>query len=162
MNEASGQRRRRIGRITATVLGALLLLLTLLPLIVRGPVARWAVARATAGLCGKFEISGGHLGWAAVWQLLLGAPTELAIENVRITGADGKVVFWAARFEATLEIHLKPFRLVLSDVLMARGGWRLAQLDNEVGTFDEFLGGSRRGARGLPGSTRQAHPQGLP
>ena len=92
MNEASGQRRRRIGQITATVLGVLLLLLTLLPLIVRGPVARWGVARATAGLCGKFEISGWHLGWAAVWQLLLGAPTELAIENVRITGADGKMV----------------------------------------------------------------------
>ena len=140
MNEASGQRRRRIGRITATVLGALLVLLTLLPLMMRGPVARWAVAWATAGLCGKFEISGGHLGWAAVWQLLLGSPTDFAIENVRITGADGKVVFSAARFEATLEIQLKPFRLVLSDVLMARGGWRLALLDNAVGSFDAFLG----------------------
>ena len=139
MNEASGQRRRRIGQITATVLGALLLLLTLLPLIVRGPVARWAVARATAGLCGKFEISGGHLGWAAVWQLLLGSPTELAIENVRITGADGKVVFSAARFEATLEVFTKPFRLVLSNVLMARGGWRLALPDNAIGSFDAFL-----------------------
>ena len=148
MNEASGQRRRRIGRITATVLGALLLLLTLLPLVVRGPVARWAVARATAGLCGKFEISGGHLGWAAVWQLLLGAPTDFAIEDVRITGADGKVVFSAARFEARLEIHLRPFRLVLSDVLMARGGWRLALPDNAVGSFDAFLGVPDEGRAG--------------
>jgi hypothetical protein len=139
MNEASGQRRRRIGRITATVLGALLLLVTLLPLIVRGSVARWAVAYATAGLCGKFEISGGHLGWAAVWQLLLGSPTELAIENVRITGADGKVVFSAARFEATLEVDIKPSRVVLSHVLMARGGWRLALPDDAVGSFDAFL-----------------------
>ena len=81
MNEASGQRRRRIGRITVAVLGGLLLLATLLPLVVRGPVARWAVARATANLCGKFEISGGHLGWAAVWQLLLGRPTELALRE---------------------------------------------------------------------------------
>jgi hypothetical protein len=148
MNEASGQRRRRIGRITATVLGALLLLLTLLPLIVRGPVARWAVARATAGLCGKFEISSGHLGWAAVWQLLLGSPTELAIENARITGADGKVVFSAARFEATLEVHTRPFRVVLSRVLMARGGWRLALPDNAIGSFDAFLGVPDEGRAG--------------
>ena len=139
MNEASGQRRRRIGRITVAVLGGLSLLASLLPLIVRGPVARWAVTRATAGLCGKFEISGGHLGWAAVWQLLLGRPTDLAIENLRITGADGKVVFGAARFEATLELHLKPVRLVLSNVLMVRGSWRLAMLDNAVGSFDAFL-----------------------
>ena len=140
MNEASGQRRRRIGRITVAVLGGLLLLATLLPLVVRGPVARWAVARATAGLCGKFEISGGHLGWSAVWQLLLGVPTNLALDNVRITGADGKTVFSAARFEATLEVHTKPFRLVLSDVLMAHGGWRLALPDDAVGSFDAFLG----------------------
>jgi hypothetical protein len=148
MNEASGPRRRRIGRITAAVVGGLLLLATLLPLLVRGPVARWAVARATAGLCGKFEISGGHLGWAAVWQLLLGAPTDFAVENVRITGADGKVVFAAERFEATLEIHTKPSRLVLSDVLMARGSWRLALPDNAVGSFDAFLGVPDEGRAG--------------
>lgn len=148
MNEASGQRRRRIGRITAAVLGGLLLLATLLPLIVRGPVARWVVARATAGLCGKFEISGAHLGWAAVWQLLLGAPTEFAIENVRITGADGKVVFSAARFEATLEVYTKPSRVVLSNVLMVRGGWRLALPDNAVGSFDAFLGVPDEGRAG--------------
>jgi len=148
MKGASGQRRRRIGRITAAVLGGLLLLATFLPLMVRGPVARWAVARATAGLCGKFEISGGHLGWAAIWQLLLGRPTDLAIENLRITGADGKVVFAAARFEATLEVHGKPFRLVLSNVLMARGSWRLALPDNAIGSFDAFLGLPDQGRAG--------------
>jgi hypothetical protein len=139
MNGASGQRRRRIGRITVAVLGGLLLLATFLPLLVRGPVARWAVARGTANLCGKFQISGGHLGWAAVWQLLLGRPTELALQNVRITGPDGKVVFSAERLEATLEVHRRPVRLILSSVLMARGGWRLALPDNAVGSFDAFL-----------------------
>jgi hypothetical protein len=121
-------------------LGGLLLLVTLLPLIVRGPVARWVVERATAGLCGKFEISGGHLEWTAVWQLLLGFPAELAIENARITGADGKMTFAAARFEATLEIYSNPSRVVLSKVVMARGGWRLALPDNAIGSFDAFLG----------------------
>jgi hypothetical protein len=139
MNGASGQRRRRIGRITVAVLGALLLLASFLPVLVRGPVARWVVARATADLCGKFEIAGGHLGWAAVWQLLLGRSTELAVQNVRITGADGKVVFSAERLEATLEVHAQPVRLILSNVLMARGGWRLALPDNAIGSFDAFL-----------------------
>ena len=79
------------------------------------------MARATANLCGKFEISGGHLGWAAVWQLLLGRSTELALDNVRITGADKKLVLAAERLEATLEVHVRPVRLILSNVLMVRG-----------------------------------------
>ncbi len=139
MNGASGQRRHRIGRITAAVLGGLLLLLTVLPLVVRGPVARWAVARATASRCGTFEISGGHFGWAALWQLVLGRPMDLAIENLRITGADGRAVFAAARLEATLEVHAQPFRLILTNVLMARGMWRLALPENAIGSFDAFL-----------------------
>ena len=64
----------------------------------------------------------------------------MALENVRIADPDGNVVFSAARFEATLEIHAKPFRLILSNVLMARGSWRLALPDNAVGSFDAFLG----------------------
>ena len=140
MTQASGQRRRRIGRITATVLGTLLLLITVLPLLVRGPVARWAVARATASRCGTFQIAGGHFGWAALWQLVLGRPMDLAIEDLRITGADGRVVFAAARLEATLEVHAKPFRLIMTNVLMARGMWRLALPDNGLSSFDAFLG----------------------
>ena len=148
MNGASGQRRRRTGQISLAVLGGLLLLATVLPLVVRGPVARWAVARGTANLCGKFEISGGHLGWAAVWQLLLGRSTELALENVRITGPDGKVVLAAERLETRLEVHTGPVRVILSNVLMVRGGWRLALPDNAVGSFDAFLGVPDEGRAG--------------
>ncbi len=138
MERASGQRRRRIGRIAAAVVGGLVLVATSLPLVLRGPVARWAVSHATASLCGSFQISGGHLGWAAVWQLLFGRPVELAIENIRIAGPDGEVVFAAERFEATLEIHTGPSRVILSDVLMARGRWRLALLPDAVTTLDAF------------------------
>ncbi|HEY6477590.1 MAG TPA: hypothetical protein VI456_13495, partial [Polyangia bacterium] len=140
MKQASGQRRRRIGRIAAAVVGGLALAATSLPLVLRGPVARWAVSRATASLCGSFRISGGHFGWAAVWELLFGRPFDLVVENVRIEGPDGQVVFAAERFEATLQIHTGPFRLVLSDVLMARGRWRLALLPDAVTTLDAFRG----------------------
>src|SRR5947207_1698710 len=148
MKRASGQRRRRIGRIAAAVGGGLALVATLLPVVLRGAVARWAVSRATASLCGTFRISGGHFGWAAVWQLLVGRPVDLVVEDVRIAGPDGQVVFAAERFEATLEIHTGPFRLVLSDVLMARGRWRLALLPDEIMTGDAF--------RALPDAGRAA------
>ena len=149
MERATGQRRRRIGRIAAAVVGALALAATLLPLVLRGPVARWAVSRATASLCGSFRISGGHFGWATAWELLFGRPADLVIENVRIEGPDGQVVFAAERFEAALEIHTGPFRLILSDVLMARGRWRLALLSDGVTTLDAF--------RGVPDEGRAAY-----
>jgi hypothetical protein len=138
MENASGPRRRRIGRIVAAVVGGLAVLVTVLPLVVRGPVARWAVRQASGSLCGTFQISGGHLGWASVWQLLVGRPMELVIEGIKIDGPDDKSVFAAARLEATVEVHLRPFRLVLSRVLMARGGWRLSLLPNQIGSFDAF------------------------
>lgn len=138
MERASGQRRRRIGRIAAAIGGGLALVMTLLPLVLRGPVARWAVSRATASLCGTFRIAGGHLGWAALWELLLGRPVDLVVDGARIAGPDGQVVFAAERLEATLEIHTAPFRLVVSDVLIARGRWRLALLPDELTTADVF------------------------
>jgi hypothetical protein len=138
MGQASGQRRRRIGRITALVLAGLLVVVTVLPLIVRGPVARWAVGEATASLCGQFEISGGHFGWLAIWQLALGRPTAGVLENVRVTGADGKVVFAAERLEATVELHLSPFRLIVSDVRMARGRLRLAYAPETLNSGEAF------------------------
>ena len=149
MNEASGQRRRRIGRITAAVLGGLLLLATLLPLIVRGPVARWVVARATAGLCGKFEIPGAHLGVGRRLATAAGAPTDFAIEN----GADyrcrrkGGVLGGALRGDAG-GLHQAVAGGPLQRAPMVRGGWRLALPDNAVGSFDAFLGVPDEGRAG--------------
>jgi hypothetical protein len=138
MDQAPGRRRRRIGRIVAAVVGGLALVVTLLPLVLRGPVARWAVRQASTSLCGRIQISGGHLGWAAMWRLLFGRPIDLAIEDLNIVGPDDRNVMRAARLEATLEIHLRPFRLVLSNVLMAHGGWRLSLLPDQIGSFDAF------------------------
>ena len=138
MDKASGPRRRRIGRIVAAVVGGLAALLTLLPLVLRGPVARWVVRQASSSLCGTIEISGGHLGWAATWALLSGRPFDLVLENVKIDGPNGTTVFAAARFETTLEMHFRPSRVILSRLLMARGRWELALLPNETGLFDAF------------------------
>ena len=52
MDQATGRRRRRIGRIAAAVMGGALLVATTLPLVVRGPVARWAVFSPPATFVG--------------------------------------------------------------------------------------------------------------
>ena len=148
MDQATGRRRRRIGRIAAAVIGAALLVATVLPLVVRGPVARWAVAQVTSSLCGSFRIGGGHLGWAAVWQLAFGRPVPLVVDDVRIVGPDGKAVFVAERFQARLEFQRGPFRLVITEAMMAHGEWRLALRPNAIGTLDAF--------RSVPPAGRQA------
>jgi hypothetical protein len=147
-----GTRTRRRLRILGAIIGALLTiavaLAIALPLVVRGPIARWALARATASRCGSFAIGGGHLGWAAVWELALGRPIAVVLDDVQITGPDGRVVFAAARFEATVEIHPLPWRVIIDDALMARGRWRLAIGPGAIGTADAF--------RSVPQSGRAA------
>src|ERR1022692_3900397 len=93
-----GGRAHRIGRVLVALLAGALALSVAIPLVVRGPIARWALARATASRCGSFAIGGGHLGWAAVWELALGQPIAIVLDDLRITGPDDRVVV-AARSE---------------------------------------------------------------
>jgi len=129
---------RKLLGVAAAALAGGLALAVVLPFVVRGPVARWALARATASRCGSFAIGGGHFGWASVLDLAFGRPMPLVLEDVQITGADGRVVFAAARFEATLEIHPFPWRLAVADAVMSRGRWRLALGPGTIGTADAF------------------------
>src|ERR1700690_2523680 len=135
--------RRRVGRILAAVIASLfagaVALSVALPLVVRGAAARWVLSRATASLCGSFSLGGGHLGWAAIWDLALGRPLALVLNDVQIAGPDGRVVFAAARFEATVELHPRPWRIVIDDALIARGQWRLAVGPGAVGSTAAFL-----------------------
>jgi hypothetical protein len=137
-----GRRGRRVLRICGLILGSLLAVVVALavglPLVVRGPIARWALGRATASSCGSFALGGGHLSWAAVWQLALGRPLSVVLDDVSIAGPDGRVVFAAARLEASVEIHPFPWRIVVDDALMVRGRWRLALGPGVVGTADAF------------------------
>jgi hypothetical protein len=132
-----------VGRILAAVIASLfagaVALSVALPLVVRGAAARWVFSRATASLCGSFSLGGGHLGWAAIWDLALGRPLALVLNDVQITGPDGRVVFAAALFEATVEVHPRPWRLVIDDALIARGQWRLAVGPGAVGPAAAFL-----------------------
>ncbi len=128
----------RVGRVLVALVAGALALSVAVPLVVRGPIARWALARATASRCGSFAIGGGHLGWAAIWELALGQPIAIVLDDLRITGPDGRVVVAAARLGATLEVHALPWRIVVDDALIARGQWRLAIGPGTIGTADAF------------------------
>ncbi len=141
MDRATRGRQRRWGRVllrlAAGLVGAVLLLALALPLAVRGPVARWLVARASVGLCGTFSLTGGHVGWAAAVDLVLGRPIPLLIEGLRITGPDGHVTISAARLEAGIEIHPGGV-IVIPNLSMWQGGWRVAVGANVLGPIDSF------------------------
>jgi hypothetical protein len=141
MDLATGHEHPRRGvkllRVSAAVVGALVLLVLALPLIVRGPVARWLVARITAGMCGTVRFSGGHVGWAAMIDLTMGRPFPVVIEDLRITGPDDKVAIAAARLEAEVEIH-RGGAVIVRRLSMWHGGWRLALDPSVIGTVDVF------------------------
>ena len=98
----------RTRRILLALLVAMLALAVAAPLAMRGRVAKWVLTRATASLCGTYTISGGHLGWWTVFALAVGRPVRTVLDDVRIAGPDGRVIFAAARFEASIEIHTSP------------------------------------------------------
>jgi hypothetical protein len=124
-------------RLAAGLVGAVLLIALAFPLAVRGPVARWLVARVSNRLCGGIALDGGHIGWAAAVDLVLGRPIPVLLEGLRITGADGKVTFSAARLEAGIEIH-RGGVIVVPNLSMWHGGWRVAVGANVLGPIDAF------------------------
>lgn len=124
-------------RLLAGLLGAALVTALALPLVVRGPVLRWVVQRATAGMCGTFSVGGGHAGWAAVIDVALGRAVPVVIEDLLIVGPDDKVAISARRLDAEIEIH-RGGAIVVTSLNMWHGGWRLALDPKAIGTVDAF------------------------
>src|SRR5262245_43958587 len=123
-------RPRRWGRRLAWLGGRLLVLAVLLaaaaPLILRGPVLRWALARATERLCGRFNVEGGHFGLALVPNLLLGRPVSVELEGLRVTAPDGSEVMAAASVHARVDVFRHPWRAVVHEGVASHGRWRMA------------------------------------
>ncbi len=141
MDRATGRGKHRTAtvllRIGAGVAGAFLLAVFGLPLVLRGPVARWVVQRATASMCGTVKIAGARAGWAAAVELLLGRPFPLSVEGLEIKGPDGQIVAAAARADAELAIH-RGGVIDVTWVRVAQGRWRLDLDTDGLGTVDAF------------------------
>jgi hypothetical protein len=129
----------------------LLALVFLPPLLVRGPVLRTIVARATRSMCGKLDLEGGHVGWLVVPDLLLGRPIPVEVRGLRIEGADGGEVFFGRRVSATVAYARNPWRITVEAALVSSGHWRLAI--DKTGGLGGFLGVFRQVS---PGATRDA------
>ncbi|MFL5305632.1 MAG: hypothetical protein ACJ8F1_10475 [Polyangia bacterium] len=141
MDRATGRRQHRTAnvllRIAVGVVGAFLLVALALPLVVRGPVARWVVARATASMCGTVKIAGARVGWAAVIDLLRGRPFPVSVDGLEITGPDGQIVAAAAQIAAELAVH-RGGVIDVTWVRVAQGSWRLDLDTDGLGTVDAF------------------------
>jgi len=129
---------RQLRRTGAAILIAVILLAFGPPLVVRGPVLRWAFARVFAHRCGHFSIGGGHFDWAAVARFALGRPISVAIDRLVITDPNDKPVLEAARVEASVLVELFPLRIEVRAARISDGFWRLASAEDGRGTADSF------------------------
>ena len=132
------------------VVGALLAVLFLPPLLVRGPLLGAIVARATRPLCGKIHLEGGHFGWLVVPDLLLGRSVAVELRGFRMSGADGADVVFVERISARVAIARHPWRVTVDPAVLTRGRWRLAI--DKTGGLGGFLGVFRELA---PGETHE-------
>jgi hypothetical protein len=120
------------------LLGLAAAILILPPLVVRGPVLRWIVARATRDLCGTIAVDGGHAGWLVVPDLLRGRSFAVELGGLRVVGPDGGEVMFVERITAEVQVGRAPWRIVVEPALVERGRWRLAV--DQTGGLGGFLG----------------------
>src|SRR5262252_3704674 len=101
--------RRRVGWVAGLLLGLVALAVVLPPLVLRGRVLRWAVARGTTSLCGTFELGGGHLGWGVVPDFLRGRPFAIEVDDAHVRTPDGADNIVAAHVTARVTVARHPW-----------------------------------------------------
>jgi hypothetical protein len=119
------------------------------PLAVRGRLLSRIVARATESLCGVVRVEGGHLGWTATADLLLGRPWEITLDGVQVTAPDGRVVFSSAHLSAIVALHRRPWRITVVSAHVEHGLWRLgvSSENGSVGLMEAFRRAPARASR---------------
>ena len=113
-------------RVAVVVLGLAVGLPLVPPLLLRGALLRWLVARETASLCGAIRVESGSLGWLVVPDLLLGRPFAVELRGLRVAGPDGAEVLAAEHLSADVDVARNPWRIVVAPALVSRGRWRLS------------------------------------
>ncbi|HEY2731043.1 MAG TPA: hypothetical protein VGK52_13960 [Polyangia bacterium] len=134
------------------------------PLLLRGALLRWLVARETASLCGAIRVEGGGLGWLVVPDLLLGRPFAVELRGLRVAGPDGGEVLSAEDISAEIDVARNPWRIVVAPALVSHGRWRLSVDGTDAGFLGAFRAvpaGATRAACLAP-APRRGGPRPLP
>jgi hypothetical protein len=96
------------------------------PLVLRGPLARWAVRRATRDLCGTVRIEDAHVGWLAVVDVMRGHPFAVEVRGGSVSGPEADEVLHVATVTTHVEVARHPWRVVVDGGVASNGRWRLA------------------------------------
>ncbi len=145
-------------RAVATIILALLVLGLASPLVLRGPVLRWAFARVFASCCGHFSIAGGHFGWASAMQFALRQPVSVTLSQLSIADSQGRPVLKAAQVEAVARVRFSPVRIEVIEARIAEGMWRLSSSQDGPGMANPFRpipAGGRDACQAPTSATRQ-------
>jgi hypothetical protein len=121
-------------RIAVGVLAAIVLLIALAipaPLLIRGARFGTVVGWMLPATRGKITVGGGRWSWGAVWELLHGRPAPLELDGLRVIDPEGTDVLRAAHVTVAVEMGRDPARLILHDLHVTDGLWRMASMRGE-------------------------------
>ena len=126
--------RRAMKRIAFGVLAVIVLLIALAipaPLLIRGARFGTVVGWMLPATRGKITVGGGRWSWGAVWELLHGRPAPLELDGLRVVDPEGTEVLRAAHVTVAVEMGRDPARLILHDLHVTDGLWRMASMRGE-------------------------------
>jgi hypothetical protein len=112
--------------VVAACLGLVVLVSIGLPLLLRGPLLKGIVARASGSLCGSVSIGDGHFGWGVVPALLFQKPFLVAIDDLQVRTHGGDTVLAARTSRLHVIVRRRPWRVVVTNAQFADGQWELA------------------------------------
>jgi hypothetical protein len=101
------------------------------PLLIRGSRFGTVVGWMLPTMRGKITVGGGRWTWGAVWELVHGRPAPLEIDGLRIVDPEGTEVLRAAHVTVAVEMGREPARLILHDLHVSDGLWRMTSMRGE-------------------------------
>jgi hypothetical protein len=122
--------RRTLGRLGRGLLVATVIVAGLglaVPLIFRGERLARIVVRATSSLCGTLSVDRVQVSATALYDLLLGRATAVAIDGLRLVAADGDEVLAAPHLRGRVAVRRGPWRIDIVEVTATGARWRLVE-----------------------------------
>ncbi|HEY4187536.1 MAG TPA: hypothetical protein VGP07_20835 [Polyangia bacterium] len=124
---------KRLRRVLLTTVAVATLVLATAPLWFGGARFAWLVERLLPPTRGQLHVGGGSWSWGSLWAFARGRPAPLALEQVSIIDPDGTPVFRANRLTASIEVLHGPEGVVVHELHVEGGVWRMARTKDRSG-----------------------------